>query len=110
MGEYKKYKMQYLQIPTLDTTPPSIDNISKGIKFIEEFIKWRDAENNGIGRIFIHCKGGRGRAITMTLCWLLSQGYQANDALKLIKSKRKVASRAVLQYDTVRHFIKKYAK
>eukprot|EP01084_Bolivina_argentea_P289083 496306_1 len=108
--EYEKYKIKYVQLNTLDTTPPSIGNIHLGIKFIEQFIKWRDTENNNLGRIFIHCKGGRGRAVTMALCWFLSQGMKATDAMHLIKSQRAVASRVVITYNTVKHFIKKFEK
>ena len=110
INEYNKYNMKYIQINTLDTTPPSIGNINLGIKFIEKFIKWKKEENNNIGRVFIHCKGGRARAVTMAICWLLSQGVKVNDALKMIKSKRQVASREVVTYKTVKHFVKKYQK
>merc|ERR1712228_164585 len=108
--EYTKYKIKYIQLATLDTTPPSSESISAGIEFIEQFLAWRELENGGIGRVFIHCKGGRGRSVTMALCWLLSQNIDSRTALKMIKSKRKVASTTVLKYQTVQHFIKKHTK
>ena len=110
MKEYEKYNMQYVQINTLDTTPPKTGNIALGIKFIEKFMKWKNEENNGLGRVFIHCKGGRARSVTMAVCWLLSQGMDATTAIKLIESKRAVAHRGVLNYDAVKHFIKVYGE
>eukprot|EP01083_Nonionella_stella_P205636 748676_1 len=108
MGEYNKYKMRYLRLYTLDFAAPAIEDVDAGILFIEKFIKWKNEQNNGLGRVFIHSKAGRTRSVAMALCWLLSEGVKASDALHQIKSKRNVASPMVLNYNTIKHFIKKY--
>eukprot|EP01083_Nonionella_stella_P008544 24657_1 len=107
--EYEKYNMKYIQLNTVDTTPPSTESVALGMQFIRNFIKWKNAENNGSGRVFVHCKGGRGRSVATVVCWLLSQGFTANEAMDMIKSKREIASRRVLHYKCVQHFLTKYA-
>eukprot|EP01084_Bolivina_argentea_P084697 153131_1 len=108
---YEKFNIQFLQLKTIDSLPPTIDDIDVGINFIQKIMQWKNKENNGIGRVFIHCKLGRGRSVTMALCWLLSQGIKPNDATAKIQSCRKVAAtKSVLKYNTTKHFIKKYSQ
>ena len=62
---------------------------------MEEFIK----QNPG-KRIFVHCKGGRGRAAVMTTAYYLKvqNGSNPKDIVTMLKSKRGVVSTAVLKY------------
>jgi protein-tyrosine phosphatase len=63
-------------------------------------------------RVFIHCKGGRGRAVTTALCWLLYDNiwlcgradYTVAKAMETIKSRRSTAVTAVAQYAVVAQF------
>eukprot|EP01084_Bolivina_argentea_P255933 430671_1 len=57
---YPKYDIKYLQLKTIDSTPPSIDDIAVGIKFIQKILQFKNKENNDCRRVFIHCKLGRG--------------------------------------------------
>ena len=61
-------------------------------------------------RIFIHCKGGRGRAACATLSYLVGlRGMELRQAAAMLKEKRKVVSVRVLGYDSVKTFSKKYS-
>ena len=55
---YKLHGIEQLQLPTLDTTPPSLEHLRDGVAFVRD----RLTATGGRGRIYIHCKGGRGRA------------------------------------------------
>lgn len=43
------------------------------------------------GKVYVHCAGGRHRGVTMGSCILIAQGYDPEDAMKLIKERRSVA-------------------
>ena len=58
--------------------------------------------------VFIHCKAGRGRAATLTLCYLLaSTQLHPADAMRLIRSHRAVVEPSVRHYHVVRRFIQR---
>lgn len=56
--------------------------------------------------IFIHCKGGRGRAVITCLCYLISKGSTLQESFQQIKSCRSVASEGVLYSSIVKEFEK----
>jgi len=62
--QYEQCGIEQLWIPTIDFTPPSLENICQGVRFIQE----KSAEG---GKIYVHCKAGRGRSATVALCWLM---------------------------------------
>mmetsp|Transcript_36425 Transcript_36425/g.59885 ORF Transcript_36425/g.59885 Transcript_36425/m.59885 type:complete len:200 (+) Transcript_36425:2-601(+) len=105
--EYEKYGMHYLQVSTLDTTPPSIETADAGIKFIQQFVRRKQqAEQHAHTRVFIHCKFGIGRSVTLCLCWLLSKGMNLNDAFQRIRQNRKQVTQSIFAYKTVQYFVK----
>jgi len=57
----------YLVLPTWDGTPPSIQQLNEGIKFL--------LLNREKGSILIHCGYGRGRSAVMMVCYLVAAGY-----------------------------------
>lgn len=70
--------------------------------FIEDFLA-----NNPDKRVFIHCKGGRGRAAVMAACFYLKEKKgEANphEVVKELKQKRHVVSTAVAKYTVVQEF------
>ncbi len=73
-----------LHLPTVDWTPPSIENLKKGVAFIDEEIK-------GGGRVYIHCKYGKGRGPSMVIAYLISTGMVYKDALELVQKVRPFA-------------------
>lgn len=71
----------FLWLPTEDGEAPSPKNIEIGVQFLNFLI------GNKI-KTFIHCKNGHGRAPTLFAAYLISRGMNAQDAIKLIASKR----------------------
>lgn len=61
-------------------------------------------------RVYIHCKGGRGRAVTIATCYLLykhrhNPTYTIPYVIDLIKHRRSCASVAVGRYKVVHAFV-----
>jgi protein-tyrosine phosphatase len=88
---------KYLHIPTIDNTPPPIDDLLKGAIFIENEI------NHG-GKAYIHCRQGLGRGPTMTLAYLIKIGTTLPDALALIKSVRPFVDPRLEQIERLKEF------
>lgn len=43
------------------------------------------------GKVYVHCHGGIHRAVAMASCILISQGYNTEEAMNLVKSQRSAA-------------------
>ena len=42
------------------------------------------------GRVYVHCKAGKGRSSSLVLCYLISKyGYTVDEALVFLRTKRK---------------------
>jgi protein-tyrosine phosphatase len=78
-AQFKGFK--YLHLPTIDNTPPPMEDLIKGADFIDQEIK------HG-GKVYIHCRQGLGRGPTMTLAYLLKKGLTFDDALAMVKGVR----------------------
>ena len=73
---------RHLHLPTIDHTPPSIDDLMRGVAFIAQEI-----EEHG-GKVYIHCRAGCGRAPAMAAAYLISTGMSRKEALNFIKKSR----------------------
>jgi protein-tyrosine phosphatase len=78
-AQYQGFK--YLHLPTVDNTPPNLNDLLKGATFIETEI------NNG-GKAYVHCRQGLGRGPTMALAYLIKKGLTFDDAFALVKKVR----------------------
>lgn len=57
-------------------------------------------------KVFIHCKAGRGRAATLTLCYILATtDLPLNEAMKNILEERSVVEPSVKNFKVVRKFL-----
>jgi atypical dual specificity phosphatase len=66
---------------------PPLEDLHRGVAFI--------AEHASTGRVYIHCKAGRGRSTTLLLCYFIEQaGMTPSTAFELIKRKRPQVGRA----------------
>jgi len=73
--------IKYLHLPTVDNTPPPMDVLLQGTKFIDDEIK------SG-GSVYVHCRQGLGRGPTLALAYLIKIGMTYDDAYALIKKVR----------------------
>lgn len=71
----------YLYLPTIDDDAPSLDHLDQGVAFIQKAI------SEG-GKVYIHCGAGVGRAPSMAAAYLMANGCDLEEALRLIKKVR----------------------
>ena len=94
--QYEKYGINQFRMPTIDFTHPAFDDVCKAVDFI-------DAQVADGKTVYIHCKAGRARSVTVAICWLMkSKQISAAEAQKIVSKKRphvnhKVALRPVVQ-------------
>lgn len=92
--EMKKHGIVQCHLPHQDTTAVSYESLVTGCAFIKQFRK-----HNPKKRVFVHCKGGIGRASTMTLGHLVkNEGKDPDAAMEDMKAKRHVVHTGVKNY------------
>lgn len=74
--------VKLLHLPTPDHTPIALKDITKGVEFINKEIA------DG-GKVYVHCHLGEGRAASMAMAYLMSQGMFLNSSLERIKNRRR---------------------
>ena len=79
--DLKKNSMNYLQIRIRDRGIPSLDDAKKATN-------WIKLEIQRERKVFVHCNLGRGRGPLMIVLYLITQGNNAQYAVKLVKEKR----------------------
>ncbi|MCA0457661.1 MAG: dual specificity protein phosphatase family protein [Chloroflexi bacterium] len=72
---------QHLRLVVEDNTPPSLDQLRRGIAFVTEEVR------KG-GKVYIHCAAGIGRAPTMAAAYLVSTGLTPAQAWAKIEKVR----------------------
>ena len=59
-------------------------------------------------RVYIHCKGGIGRAATMAIAhYVVNRGADPTDAAKMLKAARPIVAEGVAKYPSVQALAKK---
>jgi hypothetical protein len=72
---------RYLHLPTRDNTPPTLDDLARGVGFVQEEL----AQG---GLVYIHCGVGVGRAPTMAAAVFIASGMTPDAALATIRATR----------------------
>jgi protein-tyrosine phosphatase len=77
---------QNLWLPAVDTrfTPIVTSKINRGVMAALETI------HSG-KTVYVNCKMGRHRSVIMAACILIAKGYDATEAMRLIKKQRPIA-------------------
>ena len=100
--EYRKLGIPQHYAPTVDLTCPTISTLEGCVDFIRRFKASTAGRNK---RVYVHCKGGRGRAATVALAYLITErNMPALDAALLLKSKRPMIAPKVLLYKKLQEF------
>lgn len=78
--------LDFLWLPSADTMffPIPVFMLMRGVKAALKTIENGD-------RVYVHCAAGRHRSVAMGASILIAQGYDAESAMKLIKTKRSFA-------------------
>jgi dual specificity MAP kinase phosphatase len=87
----------YLHLPTIDNTPPTLDDLERGAKFIHDEIA------KG-GKVYVHCGVGVGRAPTQAAAYFIYIGMTTDEALSAIKAKRPFIHLTRTQHEQLRAF------
>jgi protein-tyrosine phosphatase len=87
----------YLWLPTPDDAPPSLEDLARGVDFIE----FHAEQGEGV---YIHCAAGVGRAPTMAAAYLVRQGASPEQAWKRIQKGRPFVRVTPLQLEVIRTF------
>lgn len=72
---------RYLYLPTVDNTPPRMEDICAGIRMIREEVA------RG-GQVYVHCMLGVGRSATLAAAYLVTEGQSAEEAWQTIRQRR----------------------
>ena len=98
--QYEECQIEQLWIPTIDFTPPSLEDVCKGVRFIEQ-------QSAGGGKVYVHCKAGRGRSATVALCWLMvAHDMTVDEAQQRLRERRPHVLRGLPQRTVVQQFEK----
>jgi hypothetical protein len=87
----------YLHLPTVDDTPPSLSDLTKGVEFIAREMK------RG-GSVYVHCASGVGRAPALAAAYFVSTGLGPNEAWDRIRAVRPFVRPTISQVEQIRRF------
>lgn len=71
----------YFYIPVTDETPVTIEQLHKGIVFIDDQITQGK-------KVYVHCASGVGRSVMLVVAYFMQQGMTYDDAFAKVKLVR----------------------
>ncbi|MBY0232227.1 MAG: dual specificity protein phosphatase family protein [Gemmataceae bacterium] len=72
---------EHLHLPTVDDTPPALEQLAEGAAFIRRAL--------AAGRtVYVHCASGVGRAPTLAIAFLVSEGASLDEAMGRVRQAR----------------------
>lgn len=89
---------------------PTIDSRAVSQEMLEDGVAWVNQQLADGGRVYIHCAHGIGRSVLLACCVLISMGYSAQDALRLVKQKRHQAAPNQEQLNALVEFARRWRK
>jgi len=87
--QYQNLGVTQLYLPTPDHFEPSLQDLETAVQFIQGY-----EQQQGAGRVYVHCRAGHGRSAAVVLAWLLSKDPNAdarelNEQLCQLRNVRK---------------------
>lgn len=99
----KQAGIDYLHIPIVDMSPPTMEQVQRFVAFVHDAL-----QNNK--PVVAHCLGGNGRTGTMLACYLVSQGYSSSEAIRLVRRQNPSAIETLPQEEAVIEYAVRHAK
>ena len=97
VAAYQKADIEQLRIPTIDFTPPCLEDVERAIEFMDEAAPR--------GSIYVHCKAGRARSATIVVCWLIhARGMTPAEAQAHLLTCRQHVNPHIAEREVVKHF------
>lgn len=100
--ELRAARIDYLWLPVVDASPPSLAQIVQGVQ-------WIDHQVRGGRTVYIHCAIGVGRSATLLACWYIyARSMDTPEALRFLRRRRPQVSltrrqiRRVQEFETLR--------
>lgn len=93
----------YLWLPTTDDAPPRLEDLERGVAFIEQ----HRAADRGV---YVHCASGVGRAPTMAAAYLVSQGMTPEEAWTAIERARPFIRPTPPQIDVIKAYARQLSE
>jgi len=99
IGYYDKLEINYLHLPTIDYSSPSLRQVEMGVSFIAEQAKLGH-------KTYVHCKAGRGRSAILTICWLIMKhDMKPEQAQSMLTKQRPHVNRHLKKRPVVSQFV-----
>jgi len=99
--EYKTMGIDQVILETIDYTSPQLKDAERAVQAIQLFLA-----DNPKGKVYIHCKAGRGRSVTILLCWYISKGFSPLQAQRLLSDKRPQVSSRCWKRRVIKEYVK----
>jgi protein-tyrosine phosphatase len=93
----------YLWLPTIDGTPPAVEQLIQGVRFMRQQI----AEGRGV---YVHCAAGFGRAPSQVAAYLMASGFSLEEAIHFITVRRPIIHLSSRQRAQLKRFENVWAK
>ena len=97
LAQYEQAGIEQFRVPTTDFTPPTVESIKSSLAFIE-----RHAARGG--KVYVHCKAGRGRSATVAICYLIARGLSPDEAQAKLSRVRPQVMRSLAKRKVVLDF------
>ncbi len=81
--ELRSRGMLFKRVRVHDTYSPTQDQFDEITKFLDGCAKSK-------AKVYVHCHAGAGRAPTAVLSWLIFSGHSVEEAVELVRRKRRV--------------------
>lgn len=87
----------YLWLPTIDGTPPTVEQLASGAKFLHE-------QAQAQRPTYVHCAAGLGRSPTQVIAYLMTRGLDIDQATDFVEARRPFITLSAKQHLRLREF------
>ena len=99
----EEFGFEYKHIRIPDFSTPTLEQIEEFVTFVNNLLSSKK-------KIVVHCEAGIGRTGTMLACYLVSKGYNAENAISEVRKRRPGSIETMEQEDTVVKYEEKLSR